>query len=50
MMRFFFSFPLAVGPTQPPIQWVPGVLTLGAKHPGPEAHHSPAFSAMIKNE
>jgi hypothetical protein len=27
----------AVGPTQPPIQWVPGALSLGVKWPGREA-------------
>jgi hypothetical protein len=31
----------ALGPTQPPIQWVPGVLFLGIKRPGCEADHSP---------
>jgi hypothetical protein len=29
----------AVGPTQPPIQWVPGALYLGVKRPGREAGH-----------
>jgi len=24
----------ALGPTQPPIQWVPGALSLGVKQPG----------------
>jgi len=27
----------ALGPTQPPIQWVPGALSLGVKWPGREA-------------
>jgi hypothetical protein len=31
----------ALGPTQPPIQWVPGVLSPAIKRPGREAHHSP---------
>jgi hypothetical protein len=31
----------ALGPTQPPIQWVPGALSLGKKRPGWEAGHSP---------
>jgi hypothetical protein len=31
----------ALGPTQPPIQWVPGALSLGVKRPGREADHSP---------
>jgi len=41
----FFSFTiasrLALGPTQPPIQWVLGALSLGAKY---EADHSPPSS------
>jgi hypothetical protein len=28
---------MALGPTQPPIQWVPGALSLGVKRPGREA-------------
>jgi hypothetical protein len=39
----------ALRPTQPPIQWVPGVLSLGVKRPGREADHSPPPSADIKN-
>jgi hypothetical protein len=30
----------ALGPTQPPIQWVPGALSLGVKRSGREADHS----------
>jgi len=37
----------ALGPTQPPIQWVPGVLSLGVKRPGREADHSPPSSAEV---
>jgi hypothetical protein len=33
----------ALGPTQPPIQWVPGVLFLGVSRPGCEADHSLPF-------
>jgi hypothetical protein len=29
-----------LGPTQPPIQWVPGALSPGVKQPGPEDDHS----------
>jgi hypothetical protein len=36
------------GPTQPPIQWVPGALSLGVKQPGREADHSPPSSAGVK--
>jgi len=39
----------ALGPTQPPIWWVPGALSLGIKRPGCEAYHSPPSSAEIKN-
>jgi hypothetical protein len=39
---------MALGPSQPPIQWVPGALSLGVKRPGREADHSPPSSAEIK--
>jgi hypothetical protein len=39
----------ALGPIQPPIQWVPGGLSLGVKRPGREADHSPPSSAEVKN-
>jgi len=39
----------ALGPTQPPIQWVRGALFLGVKRPGREADHSPPSSAEVKN-
>jgi hypothetical protein len=38
----------ALGPTQPPIQWVPGALSLGVKRPRREADHSPPSSAEVK--
>jgi len=38
----------ALGPTQPPIQWVPGSLPLGVKRPGRQADHSPPSSAEVK--
>jgi len=34
-----------LGPTQPSIQWVLGVLSLGLKRPEREADHSPLSSA-----
>jgi hypothetical protein len=37
-----------LGPTQPPIQWVWGALSLGVKRPGREADHSPPSSAEVK--
>jgi hypothetical protein len=39
----------ALGPTQPPTQWVPGAISLGAKRPGREADHSPPTSAEVNN-
>jgi hypothetical protein len=39
-----------LGPTQPPIQWVPGALSLGVKRSGREADHSPPSGAEVKNE
>jgi hypothetical protein len=38
-----------LGPIQPPIQWVPGVLSPGAKWPGREVDYSPPTSAEVKN-
>jgi hypothetical protein len=32
----------------PPIQWVPGALTLEVNRPGSEADHSPTYSAEVK--
>jgi hypothetical protein len=40
---------LALGPTQPPNQWVPGPLSLQVKWLGHEADHSPPPSAEVKN-
>jgi hypothetical protein len=40
---------MAMGPNQPPLQWVPGALSLGIKLPGREANHSPPSSAEVKN-
>jgi hypothetical protein len=38
----------ALGPIQPPIQGVPGALSLGVKRPGREPDHSPPSSAEVK--
>jgi hypothetical protein len=37
-----------LGPTQPPIQWVTGALSLRVKLQGHEADHSPPASAEVK--
>jgi hypothetical protein len=37
----------ALGPTQPPMKWVPGALSLEVKA-GHEADHSPPSSAEVK--
>jgi hypothetical protein len=39
----------ALGPTQPPIQWAPGILSLGVKLPEREAEHSLPYSAEVNN-
>jgi hypothetical protein len=39
----------ALDPTQTPIQWVAGDLSLGVKRPGSEADHSPPFGSEVKN-
>jgi hypothetical protein len=45
---FSTSSRLALGPTQPTIQWAPGALSLGVKQSGREADHSPPASAEVK--
>jgi len=39
---------MTLGPTQPPIQWVPGTLSLELNWPGREAYHSPLSSLEVK--
>jgi hypothetical protein len=39
---------MALGPTQSPIQWVAGALSLGVKRPRREADHSPPSRAEVK--
>jgi hypothetical protein len=38
----------ALGPTQPPTQWLPGAFSLGVKRLGREVDHSPPSSAEVK--
>jgi hypothetical protein len=40
----------ALGPSQPPIQWVPGAVSLRVKRPEHEADYSPPSSVEVKNE
>jgi hypothetical protein len=47
VLFFMFSRP-AVGPTQPPIQWVMGALSLRVQGQGCEADHSHPTSAEVK--
>jgi hypothetical protein len=42
------NFSLRQWPTQPPIQWAQGTLSLGIKRPGREADHSPPSNAEAK--
>jgi hypothetical protein len=39
----------ALGSTQPPVQWVPGALSVGVKRLEREADHSPPCSAEVQN-
>jgi hypothetical protein len=38
-----------LGPTQSPVQWVPGILTPGSRLSEREADHSPPSSPEAKN-
>jgi hypothetical protein len=43
--------PAALGPTQPPVQWIPGVYSpWGKARPRRDADHSPPSSAEDENE
>jgi hypothetical protein len=46
---FLTRFRLVLRPTQPPIQWVPEVLSPEVKRPGREDDHLPPNSAEVKN-
>jgi hypothetical protein len=45
---FTTAFRTALGLTQPPIHWLPGVISLGVKRSRCEADHSPPSSAEVK--
>jgi hypothetical protein len=47
--RFSIMSRPASGPTQSPIQWVPGAVSLGVKRLGRDADHSAPSSAEVKN-
>jgi hypothetical protein len=49
ILLFFIASGLALRPTQPPIQWVPGTVSMGVKQERHEADHSPPSSAEVKN-
>jgi hypothetical protein len=49
ILLFTTASRMALGPTQPPIQWVPGALSLGVKQLGCEADRSLPSSAEVKN-
>jgi hypothetical protein len=48
-MLFTTASITALGPTQPPTQWVRGVLSPGVKRPVREADHSPPTTAEDKD-
>jgi hypothetical protein len=39
----------ALGPTHPPIKWVPWALSLWLRSPGHKVDHSPSSSTKVKN-
>jgi hypothetical protein len=43
-------FRLALGPTYRPAPWESGALSVEAKRPGHESHHTPPSSADVRNE
>jgi hypothetical protein len=47
-VNFCTSSRQALGPTQPPIQWVPGTIYQGVERPGREADQSLPASAEVK--
>jgi hypothetical protein len=54
LLKYFSTFLFStssrptLGPTQPPIQWLPGALSPGVKWQGREGDHSPPAIAEVK--
>jgi hypothetical protein len=46
---FFMVFKPVLGPTQLPVQWVPGAISQWIKWLGLETEHSPPSSSEVKN-
>jgi hypothetical protein len=46
---FFIVSRPALGPTQPPVLWIPAALSPGVERPCRETVHSPPSSAEFKN-
>jgi len=49
IFSFSKTFRQAVGPTQPPIQWVPELFSLEVNRPGRAANQSHPFTAKVGN-
>jgi hypothetical protein len=47
--HFFIMSRRALGPTQSPMQWLPGFISLGVKRLGREADHSRPTGTEMKN-
>jgi hypothetical protein len=47
-VRFPAGVRPALGPTQPPVQWVPEAPSSGVKRPGREADHSPPLTLTVR--
>ena len=48
MISFLFGIKMALGPTQPPLDWVRGIISHNVKQPGYEFEHLPLSSAKVK--